>query len=290
LRLDELSAVLQKGGVFRRLDIDADAAHRRAVLRQLAHAGDSVAVELGDFLQQARDDGHDWLLVVELLQDGPVDAQGVNGRWPITLATWLLLGVGALIPDHTFESRATLRVTVRDLQTGRVVDDLSLSAGPVDLSLIERSNFLGIVLSLLVPPFWVHDDATNVQAGVREVTRRRLLVSLARDLKSEPVRSRLRESSKATVTFEWRAGRLWLVVVASESVASVRLRQAGGAIDEPAAAELQQRLLASRQPDGGRWRYEAAVDLPLAPGLVQVLVLTIAGTVASTTLLPEVPP
>jgi hypothetical protein len=222
--------------------------------------------------------------VVEQLQDGPVETQGVNGRWPVTLSVWLLFGLGALIPDHTFESRATLRISVRDLQTGRVVYDPLLGAGPVDLSLLERGNFLGFLLSLVVPPFWVHDDVENVAASVREVTRRRLLVSLARDLKSESTRQRLRERSVAALDLVQRDGRVWLRIDAAESLSLVRVRQGSRAIEGEPAASFQAALLGSLQREGVRFRYEAPLQLPLGPGPFQVLIATIGGNATSATL------
>lgn len=283
----DVLGVLREGAVFRRVEVDGDAAQRRRLVTLLRRGpADDAAVR--DYLQQVRQAGYDWLLVVEQLQDGPVEAQGVNGRWPVTLSFWLLFGLGALIPDHTFESRATLRITLRDLQTGRVVHDPLLSAGPVDLSLVERSNLLGFVVSLVVPPFWVHDDADHVADSVRDVTRRRLLVSLARALKSEETRQRLRERSVAALDLVWRGGRPWLRIDSGESLSTVRLRQGERAFDGPAVADLERALLASAQREGEpgreRYRYEAPLAVGLVAGPVQVLVATIAGNVASATL------
>ena len=119
--------VLQRGAVFRRVVADDDDARRLRLRDQLAARAPNP--EMIAFLQQARADGFDLLLVVEEVQDGPIDNQGTNGRWPVTFATWILLGVGMLIPDRTFESRATLRVSIRELQTGFVLHDLPLAAG-----------------------------------------------------------------------------------------------------------------------------------------------------------------
>ena len=277
--LDEVLDVLRSGVVFRRASIDTDLAHRRAVLQQLRSP--TAEPVLLDYLQQARDDGYDFLLVVEQLQNGGIERQGVNGRWPVTLATWLLLGVGMFIPDHTFESRATLRVTVRDLQTGRVVHDPGLFSGPIDLSLVERSDFLGIVLSIVVPPFWVGDDDQRVRSAVGETTLRRLLVQLARDLKSEPVRQRLRSQTSAAFAL---VGARRLRVDAAESLSSLRLRPAGGALPPQLAQQFEQELLSSLRMEGSRFLYEAELPAALTAGSVQVLAATITGGVASATL------
>lgn len=284
LEIDELAQVLRDGAVFRRLAVDPDAAHRRAVVDQLRAGADAG---LAVFLQRARDDGFDLLLVVEQLQNGSIDRQGINSRWPLTLATWLLLGVGMFIPDHTFDSNTRLRSSVRDLQTGRVVYDSLVDAGPVDLSLVERSDFFGILISILVPPFWVHDDDENVLAGVREVAGRRLLLQLARDLKSELVRQRLRESGEAAFAIE--DGRV-LVVEARHGLSAVRLRPAAGPLPDEVVLAFERRLLASLQRSGGRLVYREALPAELPAGPVQVLIGTITGEVASATLVAAGPP
>lgn len=279
VRLADVLAVLQQGAVFHRVEVDDDA-HRETVRRQLLSRGADPG--LLDFLQSARDSGFDLLLVVEELQDNPIDAQGINGRWPVTLVTWLLLGVGMFIPDHTFESGVTLRVTVRDLQTGAVMTDSISSAGPIDLSLVERSDTLGVVTSILVPPFWVGSDDDRVARAVRDVTQRRLLLSLARELKSEPTRQRLRERAVAAITLQ--RDRV-LTVDADESLTAVRLRPLSGqgAVDPAVAARFEQRLLASLQRAGERYVYEAPLPDGFDRGSVQVLVSTIAGSIASGT-------
>ncbi|MEQ1633161.1 MAG: hypothetical protein ABL997_12360 [Planctomycetota bacterium] len=279
VRVADVLAVLRQGAVFHRVEVDDDA-HRETVRRQLLSRGADPG--LLDFLQSARDSGFDLLLVVEELQDNPIDAQGINGRWPVTLVTWLLLGVGMFIPDHTFESGVTLRVTVRDLQTGAVMTDSISSAGPIDLSLVERSDTLGVVTSILVPPFWVGSDDDRVARAVRDVTQRRLLLSLARELKSEPTRQRLRERAVAAITLQ--RDRV-LTVDADESLTAVRLRPLSGqgAVDPAVAARFEQRLLATMQRAGERYVYEAPLPDGFDRGSVQVLVSTIAGSVASGT-------
>lgn len=277
--------VLERGRVFRRLRLDDDPAHRRALRDALA--GGPGDPELQMFLQLSRDRGYDLLLVVEELHDGQIDAQGINGRWPVTLITWILLGFGAVIPDHTFESRATLRVSVRDLQSGKVLYDPSLSVGQIELSLTERSDFWGMLASILVPPFWVGDDPDAVRASVREVVQRRLLVSLARDLKSESGRQRLRERSAASLALQELADGTELVVEAAESISQVRLRRAV-ALDPAVMAAFEAELLASMQRDGERFRYRARLPAAALGENLQVLVGTIRGEVASATFLPGV--
>ncbi|MBX3464917.1 MAG: hypothetical protein KF830_17245 [Planctomycetes bacterium] len=278
---------LRQSRVFHRVALDDDAERRRAVRDLLRDGAAGAAAQA--FLQRARDDGFDVLLVVEELQDGPIDAQGTNGRWPITFVTWILVGLGMVIPDQTFESRATLRVTLRDLQTGRVLHDPLLVAGPVELALTERTDVLGLLLSIVVPPFWIHDDADRVGAAVRATTERRLLLSLARDLKSESVRQRLRERSAARIVLLDDGEPLRIAVDSAESLGVVRLRAERHLPPEQVAA-FERELLASRRWDGERFRHEATLPRELRGGLLQVLVGTIRGGVASATFAPGTRP
>lgn len=283
IAIDAVVDELRQSRVFQRVSLDGDAGHRRVVRDRLrAGAGDP---EVQQFLQRARDEGFDLLLVVEELQDGPIDSQGINGRWPVTFLTWILLGFGAVIPDHTFESRATLRVTLRELQTGRVLHDPLLVGGPIELALFERSDLVGLLMSILVPPFWVGDDAEAVGRAVRETTQRRLLLSLARDLKSEQVRQRLRERSAARLLLVEDERGLRIQADSAESLSVVRLR-GHGSLGAEAAAAFERELLASRSFDGERFRYEAPLPGSVRGDRVQVLVGTIRGTVASATFAP----
>jgi hypothetical protein len=193
----------------------------------------------------------------------------------------VLLGVGAFIPDRTFESRATLRVTVRDLQTGFVLHDPLLTAGPIDLALTERTDLLGLLSSIVVPPFLVGDEPAAVTTAVRSTTERRLLLSLARDLKSESVRQRLRVLAPAGIQLERRGERAFVVVDSPEGLSLARLRCAGLADD--AAERFARELLASRRGNGGRFRYEASLPAVADGELVQVAVATVVGGVASAT-------
>ena len=277
LAFGEIVAALDRGGVFQRLVADTDD-ERRSSLRAALDAGDDAAV--GEFLRQAREDGFDLLLLVEELQDGPIERQGTNGRWPVTFATWILLGVGAFIPDRTFESTAALRLSFRELQAGREVDSVLLVPGPIDLSLTERTDLLGMLASVVVPPFWVRDDDAAVGRSVRDSTQRRLLLSLVRELKSEVRRRRLSEREVATVTFGPAAGDRRVVVESTETVSVARLVHDGLAAQ--VADAFVERLLASRTLQGGRLRYEASLPDEVV-GRFQVRVGTLGGEVASST-------
>jgi hypothetical protein len=280
-----LVEALRRGRVFRRVEIDPDLARRRTISSRLAlqRRDDDVHA----FLREARAQGFDLLLVIEQLQDGPIEAQGTNGRWPVTLATWLLLGVGLLIPDRTFESRATLRCTMRDLQSGRaLLDPPLLFAGPIDLSLVERTDFLGLCQSIVVPPFWVGDDEAVMGTAVRATTESRLLLSLVRELKGESSRRRLREAAPAEIELQDGQVRIWC----GEGVADVRLR---APLPAAAAAAFTRELLGSvvlvERLGVRRFHYQALLPALAAGSEVQVLVSTVSGAVASVTAVVEVP-
>lgn len=278
LTMDQVLSALQAGVVFQRVVADPDADHRARILEQLK-TGEQPE-QLLEFLQSTRDQGYDLMLVIEQLTDAPILGEGINSRWPVTLATWLLLGVGMFIPDHTFESGASLRFTLRDLQTGAVLYDQLLFGGPVDLSMVERTNFLGILTSVIVPPFWVYNDDANVNTGVRSVVSRRLLTSLARDLKSELARQRLRENTIASFALADRQ----VVIDAAESLTTVRLRAASATLSPEVALAFERRLLASMVQVGVRFVYQAELPAELPDGRLQVLAGTITGDVASATL------
>lgn len=287
ISIEAVAEVLRQGAVFQRVAVDADPVRRRRILERLrTGAADAEALR---FFERVRDDGFDLLLVVEELQDGPIEVQGTNELWPLTFATWILLGVGALVPDQTFESRATLRVTVRELQNGRVLHDPLLVGGPIDLALVERTDLLGLLQSVVVPPFWVGDDRRAVAQSVRTVMERRLLLSLARDLKSASVRQRLIE--RAVVRLQLVGGDPGNRIAAdSAETLSVAHLRAEPPLPAGYSAAFERELLASRTWDGERFRYAAGLP-PMPPGSqVQVLVGTIRGGVTSATFRPQEAP
>jgi hypothetical protein len=277
--------VLERGRVYVRTQLDERPSAVRARTASFGEAGAGEAADAGgrEFLDAVRDAGHDFLLVVEELRDGPVEQQGINGQWPVTAATWLMVGLGMLIPDHTYESRAALRVSLREVQTGRTVYEQVLSGGPVDLALLDRTGVLGLVTSIVVPPFWVADDPAKVEAHVREISTRRLLESLARQMKSVDARERVRVSVPVGIEVVPVRGGVRVRVDSSEALSFVRLRRDGDGVPAAAASAFEAELLASARAHDAWLRAEA--DLPLAGHgrLLQVLVQTVAGRVASVT-------
>ncbi|MBL8755748.1 MAG: hypothetical protein JNK15_20800, partial [Planctomycetes bacterium] len=277
--------VLERARVFQRIALDPDAENRErtgALLR-----GNAKDDRLIAFFDQVREAGFDHVLVVEELQDGPIEVLGTNGRWPVTFATWILLGVGALIPDRTFESRATLRVTLRELQTGGTLHDALLAAGPIDLALTERTDLWGLLTSVVVPPFLVGDDQETVGESVRATTQRRLLLQLVRDLKSEAVRQRLRERQPAAIALVPDRTGFRVTIDTAEALTRVRLRTAVP-LDPAVLAAFERELLASVVVEGDRRRHSAVLPAACVGQPVQVAAGTLRGGVASATFRPEV--
>ncbi len=276
--------VLQRGRVFQHVVGDTDAERRRQLRQQLRLRSDEGG--LSDFLQQAREGGFDLLVLVEELRDGPIENQGTNNRWPVTFATWLLLGVGALIPDRTFESRATLRVSLRELQSGREIASLEVDSGPIELALTERTGLLGVIASIIVPPFWVSDDREAVAASVRATTERRLLLSLASKLKSELFRRRIADLAAADIQLVSSPEGTRVAVRSLESLSVVRLKGPGYR-DASVSDRFASDLIGSRDLQRIHFHYEALLPKPAAGGSFQIMVGTLRGGVASATFAEE---
>lgn len=287
--LEAVGAVLARARVFVRTNTDSrPAAERRLYAASGSTPGDTPV--LGEVLRQARDAGHDYVLVIERLDDGPVEALGVNGQWPITLTTWLLVGLGALIPDHGYESRASLRASLRDVHGGDAVQELVIGASAVDLSLLERSGFWGWIQSILIPPFWVGDDEARVVQNVRPVVEQKLIVGLAQRLKSVDVADRLARSQPAAVVVQRVPDGLELDVTARESISFLRLRVDDRVLADAEFEAFHRAFLASLSIDADSLRYRAILPTVVRGNRLQVLVQTIAGRAGSVSIdLGEVP-
>jgi len=274
---------LQAGRAFVTVELDQSPAAQRLALARLAGSVPARAEDVQSILAGARARGHDLVLVVERLRDGGIDRRGINDQWPITAVTWLALGLGVLIPDHTYESRASVRLALREVQTGELLYQLPVNGGPVDLSLWERGSFLGIVTSILVPPFLVGDDDATVVQTVKSLSTRRLLVALVRQLKSFELRERLVERLPATISVTRRREGIAVQVEARESLSLVRVRIDGTPLEAGTIAGFEARLLGSETTSDGRWRYGADLALGIDSAKIQVIVQTVAGRVASVT-------
>lgn len=277
--LGDVVHVLQEGRVFVRVEKDERAA---AVRRRLA---ETAAQEPADTLtSRSRANGHDLVLVLEGIRDDKIEVRGVNGQWPITAAAWLLIGIGLVIPDHTYEPQASLRISLREPETGHPLFEWSLKSTPIDVSLVERTGWLGLLTSIVVPPFLVSSDDEAVAETVREVASQRLLVEMAGVLKEFATRERLRTAMPAEIEVTAAGDVVAVRVRSADGLALVRLRTRGALIAEPLASEFEAELLQSAQESrAGPLVYTATLPRKAVGDTLQVLVQTITGRIASTT-------
>jgi hypothetical protein len=285
--LETLTRTLQAARVF--VVQTTHAADARLRRKLAAHAGEEAmqGEDLEAVLEQARRDGHDFLLVVAKIQDGDVRSRGVNDRWPFTLGAWLL-ALGAFIPDHTYESSARLHASLLDVHSGRLVFGPTVSEpGPVDLNMFERCSFGGFVQSILVPPFWTSVNSEKVVEAVRDVSVQRLRVALARKMKSADARDRLANFGPARVAITASRNAIRLDIDSSEAVSFLRLRVDRKTLAGPAVQGFEERLLASEQRLEDRFHYSAELAGPVAGRRLQVLVQTVTGRIASKTVALE---
>ncbi len=284
MRLEDLREVLASARVFVRVAVDGRDQWQR---REMAQATWPLPVDAGalhGFLERARADGHDFLLVVERLEDGPVDAQGINGQWPITLATWLLVGLGVVIPDHSYESRASLRASLRDVHDGQLVQEIVVEAGPVDLSLLQRADVWGVISSILVPPFWVGDDDARVEWQLRRVGQARMMWAVAQRLKTVDAADRIARAAPAEASVRTTPEGRVLDLFAKEPLSFVRVRVDGQPWLGEAFEQFHAELIGRRHGDAESMRYSAALPTTLRGQRLQVLVQTVTGRVGSMTL------
>lgn len=278
--LQEVTRALRLARTFVSVDGDQRDARTR---QRLAATGPTLPLADADasqLLLEASRDGYDYLLFVESVEDGPISEFGINSRWPITAIAWLAVGIGMVIPDHTFESTARLRVTLRDVHSGEVVYRRVLDGEPVDLALIDRADFWGILQSILVPPFWVANDEVRVARQMRQETARRMLFLLAQDLKSASCIDELRSAAPMQIDLAVGDDGLQLTCVGPEGANFVRLSVDGV---EYAPAGWRAALLASATVSQSTVSYEVSVPKPTHGRYLQVLVQTIGGRVSSST-------
>ncbi len=279
--LERFVSRLRDGRVFVSMALDADPGAARETIASTTEEVAPGVVALRTTLSRARREGHDFLLVVEKIIDGPIDYCGVNDRWPFTCAAWLL-ALGSVIPDHTYESHAQLRVSMRDVYSGRRVFSGLVVSGPVNLNMFERCGILGFLQSVIIPPFWTLTDAENIIASVRESSIERILVSAVRRLKSAEARTALDESGPASIQIE-REKRVWRVKVsAKEPISAVAVRLDGNLIDATVAEAFERSLLDSRSGGPDEYQYSALWSVSGGRRL-QILIETDAARVSSVT-------
>ncbi|PIE23359.1 MAG: hypothetical protein CSA62_08155 [Planctomycetota bacterium] len=236
----------------------------------------------------AEGQGADLLLILEGLRDAPVIELGLNDRWPIATAAWLMVGLGMFIPDHSYESQVSVRATLRDVHTGAVlVDDILVSPGSVDLSLVERTTWLGIVTSILVPPPLVWSEPEEYGSSVREVAGDLIALRLLARLKRPQTLAQLRRALPLGVELVPGREGLELVVRSRQELLSLAVEMGAErrALAEASLQTLLAALRASRalDPAGEGFVYRAPLPASEGARLVRVIVGTAAGERVSTT-------
>ena len=290
--IGDLAKVLDAAQVFVRLEVD-DAGLKQRLDRAQAERGtlsDTVALE-EPVMEAARGAGHDAVLVVRRIDDGPIEDQGINNRWPVTLLTWLGLGLGMVIPDRTYESRASLQIALLDVWSGNELYAEALGAGPVDLALVDRAGLLGIIQSIIVPPFWVGSTRTTVERRVRDDSARRFAVGLARRLKRVVTDEQIRSRRPIAIEVDAEDAGLAVRIRAREALSFIRVRRGSEPVTTASAASFEMAMLASQRPIEDRrseagFRCEARwqPEKPLKSGeVIQILAQSVAGRVGSTT-------
>jgi hypothetical protein len=196
-----------------------------------------------------------------------------------------LFALGAFVPDRTYESGARLRVSMRDVYSGKWVGQpILVEPGPVDLNMFERCGFMGFVQSVLVPPFWTSIDDPTVVATVRYQSTARLLISLVRRLKSVEVAEQLRTSGPAMIDAQ-RVGAGWRLSIAStEPLSAVALRLDGQRLPFAQVSDFERRLLESGVRDGAQFKYTSTYVLPIPGRRLQISVQTEGARIRSSTI------
>ncbi|MFO1051738.1 MAG: hypothetical protein U1F36_05955 [Planctomycetota bacterium] len=283
---DDLTRALRETRVFTRVAPDPSGDARIGfAMRDLREGLPLDRPEIVALLSRARAEGHDYVLLLQRLVDGPIEEWGINDRWPLTLATWLLVGLGVVVQDHTFESRASLEAALFDVEDGRLIHRSIGGGAVVELALIGRGGFWSIAQSIVVPPFWVASQEDDVVASVRETTMPRLVTSLARDLKGVACRRDIAEHAPAEIDVQQIGDRIHVRVHGREAVGSVAVRTDGAVLDQSELDAFARALLDGQRDGGASAAVLAEADFraPSAGRLLQVLVRTVTGSVVSTT-------
>ncbi len=286
IAFDKLVDILERGRLATRvLRLASQDASRREALA----LGDSTALE--EARKEAAAAEADWMLVVEGLRDGPVQSLGVTGQWPITTIAWLLAGIGLFVPDHRFESKAKLRASLVDVASGRTLTSrIVVVPGTIDLSLIDRSDFLGIASSILVPPSLVGNDRDKVVAAVRADGADRIVLGLLARLKDPELLEALRAEASLQVEARVVGAAVELVVRCERELQDTFVRTfdaSGNGRDMPAESLAAFRSeLAKSIERGDRWiTYRARFPLRGGDAELRFVVQDLAGQAASMTLL-----
>ncbi|MHC5066143.1 MAG: hypothetical protein ACYTG5_19460 [Planctomycetota bacterium] len=286
LQLDDMVDALRSARVFSHVDADRSGIAFRNELSTQADALDFNDPEIREYLRAARVGGADYLLVIQGVQDAPVVDRGINDRWPATLALWLLVGLGAIIPDHSFETTATMEIALREVQTGQLIPGTrqELTGGPLELSLVSRGSSWWWLKMILIPPFWISSDEEEVAKKMREDTSRRLMFSMARFLKDSSLEQALDDFEAASATCVRTDSGLRIQVSAKESLSYLRLSLDSIAQSGPEFESFERALIASESLVNGAYEYGSEWKMTPPTGRLQILMQTVGGRVVSRTI------
>lgn len=139
-------------------------------------------------LLEAQDGRADLLLRLQWA-DSRITSEGPAGgaAWMSALL-WATTWAGSLwIRDSEYATGCTLRGSLVNPYLGRTVQRFTITTGPVRLSFWERNPFLslGLLQSLVLPPFWTSDDRTRTDQRLSEEIVAQLAAELARFFKDD---------------------------------------------------------------------------------------------------------
>ena len=259
-----------------------------SAFRELLANRDGAGLERAQ--REAEQAGADLVLVIEGLREGPVQFLGVTGQWPITTVAWLLAGLGVFVPDHRYQSKVKLRASLRDVHSGRaLMSGMLFSPAPLELALWDRSDFFGIVSSILVPPSLVGDDVAAVVEEVRRDGAQKLLLALLARLKDPETLETLRARMPLRLRLRIEAGQLLVELrtqqelqdLLVEGIAADGSRQAMSDAD---FLDFRRAFLAGSVHDSDGFSYRGKLPLKHAARELRVLVQDVAGQRASASL------
>ena len=184
------------------------------------------------------------------------------------------------IPDHRFESEARLALSIRDVYTGKKLYSFGVTAGTVDLSMFERTDFLGVIESLIIPPPLVGNDKENVGIEVRKEIKRRLLLKMLARLKDPETIEEIRKALPfRLVLAEQRGGAVLVTVTSAQEIQALVVEVDGKALEGPIVEAFMRQFFASQQPDSRAEliNYQASLDLEGKGRELRVIVQDSAG-------------
>ena len=287
IAFDRIVDTLRRGRTASSLLLPPTETSETAALRERLAGGDGAAFDSAR--KRAETQGADLVLLIEGVRDGPVRFLGVTGEWPITTVAWLMVGLGVFIPDHRYEANVRLFASLRDVHSGRRLMTLRVSPTPVTLALARRTDFLGLVTSIVVPPSLVGSDEESVVAALRSDCDDLIPIALLARLKDAETLDTLR----AAMPIDLRLGAegrsaIRISVSSGHELQELSIEKHGDqgaeALSEARIAEFRRALLGSRKREGERFVYEAVLGELARDGEYRVLLQDAAGQRTSSTI------